>query len=63
MFLKTPLDKLRKVMKVEVLDEETTRMAERVVVLRVSTKHINNWMRQFVMKRRENIELAVLMGL
>ena len=30
-------------MNVEVLDEETTGMVERVVVLRVSTKHINLW--------------------
>ena len=62
-FLKTLLEKMRKWINVEVLDAETTRMVERVVVMRVSTKHINLWMRQLVMKRRDIIELAGLMGL
>ena len=48
---------------VEELDEETTRMVERMVVLRVATKLINLWMRQLEMKRREIIELAGLMRL
>ena len=38
-------------MNVEELDEETTRMVERMVVLRVATKHINIWIRQLEMKR------------
>ena len=63
MFLKTLLEKMKKKINVEVLDAETTRMVERVVVMRVSTKHINLWMRLLVMKRREIIELAGLMGL
>ena len=50
-------------MKVEALDEETIRMVERIVVLRISTKHINLWMRQLEMKRREMTELAGLMEL
>ena len=62
-FLKTLLEKMKKKINVEVLDAETTRMVERVVVMRVSTKHINLWMRQLAMKRREIIELAGLMGL
>ena len=48
---------------VEDLDEETARMVERMVVLRVATKHINLWTRQLEMKRNEIIELAGLMGL
>ena len=48
---------------VEELVEETTRVVERMVVLRVATKHINLWMRQLEMKRRDIIELAGLMGL
>ena len=49
-------------MKVELLHEETTRMAERIVVLRISTKHINLWIRQLEMKRKGIGELAELMG-
>ena len=37
---------------VEMLDEETTRMVERIVAVRLSTKHINLWTRQLEMKRR-----------
>ena len=48
-------------MKLEELDEETTMMVERVVILRLSTKHINLWMRQLEMKRKEIGELAKLM--
>ena len=57
------LEKLMKMANVEKLDEETTRMAERMVVLGVATKHINLWMRQLEMKRRKIIELAGLMKL
>ena len=45
------------------LDEETARMTERMVVLRIATKHINLWARQLEMKRREICELAGLIGL
>ena len=45
------------------LDEETARMTERMVVLRIATKHINLWARQLEMKRREMSELAGLMKL
>ena len=34
-------EKLKEMMRDESLDEETTRMDERLVLLRVSTKHIN----------------------
>ena len=45
-------------MKVELLYEETTRMVERIVLMRISTKHINLWMRQLEMKRKAIGELA-----
>ena len=45
------------------IDEETARMTERMVVLRIATKHINLWARQLEMKRREICELAGLIGL
>ena len=35
----------------EVLDEETIRMVEIIAVIRISTKHINLWIRQLEMKR------------
>ena len=38
-------------------------MTERMVVLRVATKHINIWIRQLEMKRKEICELAGLMKL
>ena len=47
---------------VEMLDEETTRMVERIVAVRLSTKHINLWTRQLEMKRRQIGELAGLIG-
>ena len=34
-----------------------------MVIVRISTKHINLWMRQLEMKRKEMQELAGLMGL
>ena len=49
--VEVPLQKVKEMTNVEVLDDETIRMVERVVVLRVSTKHINLWMRQLEMKR------------
>ena len=52
------LKKTAEVMEVEDPDEETTRMVERIVVLRVATKHINLWKRQLEMKRKEICELA-----
>ena len=52
------LERMKEMMRVESLDEETTKMIERLVVLRVSTKHINIWIRQLEIKRREICELA-----
>ena len=45
--------KTKEAMNLDCLDEETTRMIERLVVVRISTKHINLWMRQLKMKRNE----------
>ena len=61
--MKTVLEKVNEKMNVEVLDTETAGMVERLVVLRISTKHINLWMRQLEMKRKERQEQAGLMGL
>ena len=57
------LEKAMGMLKVEALDDETIRMTERMVVLRVATKHINLWMRKLEMKRKEISELAGLMKL
>ena len=48
-------------MNVEVLDQETNRDVERMVILRIATKHINLWIRQLEMKRKEIDELAGLL--
>ena len=48
-------------MNVESLDQETTREVERMVILRIATKHINLWIRQLEMKRKEIAELARLL--
>ena len=53
LFMKTVKEKVAEMMKVEGLDEETTRMVERIIVLRASTKHINLWMRQLELKKRD----------
>ena len=44
-------DKMTEMMVVEELDQETIREVERIVVLRLSIKDINLWMRQLEMKR------------
>ena len=46
------LEKMEEVRGIVEVDHETTRMAERMVILRISTKHINLWMRQLEMKRK-----------
>ena len=58
--MEVPLQKVKEMTNVEALDDETIRMVERMFVLRISTKHINLWMRQLEMKRREMCELADL---
>ena len=61
--VKSSLDTVKGITKVEQIDRETARMTERLVVVRVATKHINLWMRQLEMKRNEICQLAMLMGL
>ena len=61
-FMTEMREKTMAIMNVETLDQETIRDVERVVLLRVSTKHINLWIRQLEMKRMEMCHLAALMG-
>ena len=56
-------EKIMAMTKADELDDETIKNVERMVVLRISTKHINLWVRQLEMKRREMSELAGLIGL
>ena len=55
-------EKTGAMMNVQVWDQEIARDVERMVILRVSAKHINLWIRQLEMKRKEICELAGLMG-
>ena len=52
---------MKEVMKVDCLEEETVRMVKRLAILRVSTKHINLWVRQLEVKRNEIGKLAQLL--
>ena len=54
------MGKVAEMINVDVVDEEATMMVERIIVLRISTKHINMWIRQLEMKRRKR--LASLLG-
>ena len=58
-FMKDVLENLKDAMNMEILDEETTRMAKRLVITRISTKHINLWTRHLDTKRVEICKLAV----
>ena len=60
--MKRLLERTARMENVECLDEDAIRMVERVVIVRLSTKHINIWMRQLEIKRSEILELAGLMG-
>ena len=57
------LEKMEEVKGIDEVDHETTRMAQRMAIPRISTKHTNMWMRQLEMKRKEMCELAGLMGI
>ena len=61
-FMEELIKKMKAMMNEQVVDQDTIRDIERMVVLRVSTKHINLWIRQLEMKREEIGELAGLMG-
>ena len=52
-FLNTLLEKTKKMLNEEDMDEEASRMTERLAVLRIATKHIKIWTRQLEMKRKE----------
>ena len=62
-FVKSSLDTVKGITKVEQIDRETARMTERLVVVRISSKRVNQWMRPLEMKRKEICQLAMLMGL
>ena len=61
MFVNELKEKMMSMGKVEAFDQETIRDVERMVIIRVSTKHINLWMRQLEMKRKEMCKLARLL--
>ena len=56
------MEMMMEMKQMDALDEEATRMIERMVIIRLSTKHINLWIRQLDMKRKEIAELAELIG-
>ena len=60
-FLKILLEKTEDLKNDDSLDDETIRMTERIVIIGIFTKHINLWIRQLEMKRREIGHLAELM--
>ena len=60
-FMTDMKEKMKAIVNVEALDQETIRDAERMVILRVSTKHINLWIRQLEMKRMDMCHLAGLL--
>ena len=60
-FMTDMKEKMMAMMNVEALDQETIRDAERMIILRISTMHINLWIRQLEMKRMEMCHLAGLL--
>ena len=50
LFLRLFLERVVRLLNVDDLEEETSRMVERIVVLRVATKHINQGVFQLEMK-------------
>ena len=50
-FLKTAFEKMKRLLNSDEGDKETTVMVERLAILRISTKHINIWIRQLEKKR------------
>ena len=61
LFVNFLMGKLKDVIQVGDLDEKDTTMVKSIVILRLSTKHINLWMRQLEMKKPEMCELAELL--
>ena len=62
-FMRRPKVKTSEMMNTDELDKETSRMTERLAILRIATEHINLWTRQLEMKLSEVIKLAGLMKL
>ena len=60
-FVKKLTETIRRRMREDVLDKETTMTVERMVVLRLSTKHTNLWTRQLETKRNEIRQLTELL--
>ena len=60
-FVKMLNEKKMSLTRIDVLDGETIKNIERLVLLRTSTKRINLWMRQLEMKRNEMCELAEML--
>ena len=58
LFVRIVSEKKKTFMNVDVLDVETTRMVQTVVILRKATKHINLWTHQRETKTVEICELA-----
>ena len=54
-FMNKLLEEIKEMMNPDFLDEETALMMKRMVVIRISTKHINLWIRQLEMKRKVNV--------
>ena len=54
-------EKMMSMTKADVLDDETVKNIERIVILRTSTKHTNLWMRQLETKRNDIREFAELL--
>ena len=61
--MKMGLGIVAEMMNVDAVDGETTRMVERIIISRLSTKDLNLWMRQLEMKRKEITSLAQLLKL
>ena len=57
-FMRTMLEKAMGMLKVEALDDEVVGMTERMVVLRIATKHINLRILKLEMKLKEISEPA-----
>ena len=53
-FMKGVFERMKELLHMEVLDEESSREIERTVIVRISTKHINLWICQLEMKNRGN---------
>ena len=58
--IQTLLKKTKRMMKMDEIDPKTAIIVEPIAILRLSTKHINLWVRQLETKRKEACELSGL---